>query len=146
MRMGLGRIHEGFGELVIGILVCFRVESLEILVRDGRYSFSSRFLKDNISLFHSCHFRLSHSRVDTYERKLRPKHLLNMRLVTFSILSLAALGAAQSSVVSLFLEVATSYGLVGSIAGSVSNNHLLLRPELTGEMLGLHRNNLRSQL
>lgn len=143
MRMGVGRIHEGFGELVIGILVCFRVESLERLVRDGRYSFS---FKDNISLFHSCHFGLSHSRVDTYERKLRPKHLLNMRLVTFSILSLAALGAAQSSVVSLFLEVATSYGLVGSIAGSVSNNHLLLHPKLTGEMLGLHRNNLRSQL
>ena len=69
-----------------------------------------------------------------------------MRLVTFSILSLAALGAAQSLVASLFLGAPTSVGLVGSIAGSVRNKHLLLHAELTGEMLGLHRNNLRSRM
>jgi hypothetical protein len=29
VRLSVGRIHEGFGELVIGILVCFKVEKPE---------------------------------------------------------------------------------------------------------------------
>ncbi|KAL2042790.1 hypothetical protein N7G274_004549 [Stereocaulon virgatum] len=107
---------------------------------------SSRFFKDIITFSFLPFWVIILLKIDTCKRNLRAKHLLNMRFVTFSILSLAALGAAQSSVVSLFLEDPVSIDLVGSIAGSVSNDHLMLHAELTGDMLGLHRNNLRSRL
>ena len=124
VSLSLERNYEGFKEVVLKILLCSQNNCLG-MVAMVYSTVNSLSIAPVFSFQQSTQPPLHHSvSFIIRNQELIPQNLTTMISVTLPILSLAAVGAAQSSIVSLFLnenflELGPAPSLVGSIAGSV---------------------------